>query len=235
MDYSDLLRSSLPSGLVGNSTDLESNRRIYHQFLLKNPEIFELISHEKLCKVGYEKYVICPEYCCGEFWESKPQFCCSNNFEPIRNLFYFLLSGFVGLLVTIAMFLVVENIIKYRMVSQLRELRERYNLSYISGMLTLNKDRISSEETSLEEDSSSVGAPAHRPSPSRSKPTKQLLKMHSQNFKNMLRLQSSKRVKNIHKSLAPSGSKSAKSVIDIMDSGISRTGLGSTTSPESPN
>lgn len=234
MDYSELLRVSLPQYAGNNNPDSDSNRYLYRQFLLDNPDILKLVNHDRLCKVGLEKYVICPEYCCGEFWESKPQFCCSNNFEPIRNLFYFLLAAFVGLLATIAIFLIVENVVKHIVMSRLRKLRERYNLSALSGLPTLNKDLVSSDDTSLEEDSSSLDTPALRGGPSRSRPTKQLLKMHSQSFKDMLKLQSSKRIKVSHKSAVaktPIGSKSAKSVIDYVDSGMSR--LGSATSPGS--
>lgn len=229
--HSDLVRITLPPPdlIKHTSPGLESEHFVYHP---RNSQLLELFDYDKLCKVNSTNYVICPEYCCGEFWESKPQFCCSNNFDLLRNLFYFLLASCAGLLTTIVIYMIVERIVKRINLTRLEKLKEKYNLSILSGN---NKDHISSEDTSLEEDSSSVEA--HRKSPSKSKPKKQLLKMHSQNFKDMLKLQSSKRVKNTYKSTVTKmvgGSKSAKSVIDYVGSDRSRAGPGSATSPETP-
>lgn len=165
-------------------------------FLLKilesNPEISRLANYEKMCKLTDQLYVICPDYCCGEFWESRPQFCCKNNFKPIRNLFFFLLIGFVILFATIMIYLLTEIISSIFITRKLKELEERDPSALANDIKAIVRGLIlSSDETSLDDESSIDNEFVHRKN---TRPKRHFLKKHSQSFKDMTKKNSSRRL-----------------------------------------
>lgn len=93
----------------GNNTKLSTDALVNS---ISKSGIAKLINHERLCKLEKNNYLVCRDYCCGEFWESRGAFCCDNNFKPTRNLFFYLLICFVTLIVTIIAYLLVENTLK---------------------------------------------------------------------------------------------------------------------------
>lgn len=101
------------TGYLGTTTSAD---------LRLNPKLVSLANSERLCKINDNLYVICREYCCGEFWESGAAFCCSNNFKPMRNLFTFLLTALVGLFAALIIILLVESTIKYVVMSKISSL-----------------------------------------------------------------------------------------------------------------
>lgn len=185
----DSLIQTLVDGGLSNSSSGYSNGRLV-DFLYENPSFADLASLERLCKIRNDKYVVCPGYCCGEFWESSPRFCCQNNFKPIRNLFYFLLTAFVALFATIVIYLSVESAINVGVSKRCKALEDLHPKIIPNNKSTLTRDLKSSGETSLDEDSSSQ----RTRSDSNHIPPKQFLIKHSQSFKNMSRLNSMRRL-----------------------------------------
>lgn len=145
-------------------------------------ELISLANSERLCKLKQNQYVICKDFCCGEFWESAPPFCCPNNFKPIRNLFLFLLIAFIGLFISSIIFLFFEGLAKCDVMKRIKMMEELYQAPSFSEMQTVNREWKSSDETSLDEDS------LERDRRTSSKPSKQMLSYHSQSFKDMSRL-----------------------------------------------
>lgn len=155
----------------------------------KQSNVSDLVNFGRLCKLKDNEYIKCSEYCCGEFWETSPSFCCPNDFRPIRNLFSHLLISFCGLFITIAVFLVIELLAKHYIVRQLKFMEELYQASNSPDMQMADREWSSTEQTSLDEDSSTDGSR----SLSFRKPTRQILTKHSQNFKEMSRMKSFQR------------------------------------------
>lgn len=147
-----------------------------------HPEISRLANYEKLCKMTDQVYVICPEHCCGEFWESQPQFCCKNNFKPIRNLFFSLLISFVVLFSTIIIYLFTEIISSVFITRKLKELQEGDSTALAHDIKAIVRDFLSSDETSIDEESSIDNEIVHR---STLRPKRHWLVKHSQSFKDM--------------------------------------------------
>ena len=158
------------------------------RLLQSNPELINLANHERLCKLKDNFYVICRDYCCGEFWESSTPFCCPNNFRPIRNLFFFLLIAFIGLFTLIIVFLLTESLADCNIRRKIRELEIIWDTPCYELNATY-ESRVLSEGSSLDEDSSIDGSTNGRTS----RATKQYLKKHSKFFKDMSRLKSSRR------------------------------------------
>ena len=150
-----------------------------------------LANHERLCKINETFYIICRDFCCGEFWESKGPFCCPNNFKPLRNLFFFLLASFVGLFAFLMMYLMIESLVKCSALDKIKKLEDIYLSPRYSDFQTLDKEWQSSDEDSLDEDSSLDSRPIKYPS----RPPSHVLTKHSQSFKDMSRLRSSKKRK----------------------------------------
>lgn len=145
-------------------------------------EISKLANYEKLCKLTDQIYVICPEHCCGEFWESQPQFCCKNNFKPIRNLFFSLLIGFLVLFATIVTYLFTETISSVFITRKLKELQEGDPTALAHDIKAIVRDFLSSDETSIDEENSIDNEILHR---SVLRPRRHWLVKHSQSFKDM--------------------------------------------------
>lgn len=157
--------------------------------------VSNLANYDRLCKLTDSLYVICQDYCCGEFWESKPSFCCPNDFRPIRNLFSYLFNAFAGLFTTIVVFLLVESVTKHYAMIKVKLLEELYQAPSFTEMRTLDR-AWNSSDTSLDEDSSTDGSDSRNTR----KPRLHLLKKHSQSFKEMSRLKKNRRrrKKSIH-------------------------------------
>lgn len=168
------------------SAGTESGYGSIHQglvgFLESNPQISRLANYEKLCKLKNQLYVICPDYCCGEFWESQPQFCCKNNFKPIRNLFFFLLISFAVLFATIIMYLFVEIVSSVFITRKMKEFEAMDSTTLPNSFQAVIRDLLSTGETSLDEESSLDNESAYRAT---TKPKRHLLFKHSQSFKEM--------------------------------------------------
>lgn len=171
-----------------------------NELLRSNPGLVSLANYERLCKLKDSFYVICQDYCCGEFWESSPPFCCSNNFKPLRNLFLFLLIAFFGLSATIIILLLVESCVKSHIIQKIKMLEELNIARSLSEMQMINREW-KSVETSLDEDSSLDGSQIRRST----KPSKQILTKHSQSFKDMSRLRTDKYRKRNRKSSEAKG------------------------------
>lgn len=138
-------------------------------------------SNERLCRLRDQVYVICPQFCCGEFWESSSQFCCPNNFKPIRYLFFYLLTAFVTLFATVVIYLIVEVMVGHSISTELE------------GLFAISNSIRSSEGTNLDDDSS-LDEFLDAVIRSESRHDKQLLNRHSQSFKDMSKMNSMKRL-----------------------------------------
>lgn len=174
-----------------------------------NPSVGEL---DKICKIGDKKYVVCPNYCCGEFWESLESFCCTNNFKAIRNLFLFLLTALFIQFILIIICLLFERTVKFLVRAELRGLSDLYCDFPWSDIRSSAKDPISSDDTTLDEDGSiderlgpSLLAGGH----------KRYLYKHSQSFKDMSKLNSFRRnLAKANRSRKSDGTISQKSIAD---------------------
>lgn len=169
----------------------ESETSFLIEILKSNPEILRLANNEKMCKLTDEHYLVCPDYCCGEFWESQAQFCCKNNFKPIRSLFFFLLVGFVILFATIIIYLFTEIASSIFITRKMKELEERDPTALANDIKAIVREFLSSDETSLDDESSIDNDFVRRTT---SRPKKILLNRHSQSFKDMSKKNSSRRL-----------------------------------------
>ena len=158
--------------------------------LFLEANVSDLTNSDRLCKFKNNLYVICQDYCCGELWETEPLFCCPTDFRPIRNLLYYLLSAFVALFTTIVLFLLVESGTKRHVMTKVALLGEIKRARSFSEWRTIDTVWDSSG-TSLDEDSSIDGDE----SAISRKPRLQMLKKHSQSFKEMSKLKKQRRRK----------------------------------------
>ena len=174
-----------------NSKDFLNKTGAYvslDQLFRSSPDLINLANHERLCKLRDNFYVICQDYCCGEFWESATPFCCPNNFRPVRNLFFFLLISFIGLFALIIVFLLTESL-DYRSVKKIiHELEILWDTPSFESNI-IYESKLLSEASSLDEDSSIDGSTTGRTP----KTAKALLTKHSKFFRDMSRFKSSKR------------------------------------------
>lgn len=153
-----------------------------------NTELTGILNSEQLCKLKDDVYVICKDYCCGEIWESLPHFCCSNNFKPIRNLFYFLLITFVALVAITVIYLTIENIFRRVVLSKIKRAEDLYRNDLNKSPSVQTSASSSGETTPIDE------SPYPRENAkSRSKMTKHVLVKHSRLFKDITRMKSNKR------------------------------------------
>jgi len=184
----------MDNDLIFNMSVAIDNSRDYIERLSQDrPSKIGLANYERLCKLSDQIYVICSEYCCGEFWESAPKFCCSNNFKPIRNFFFFLLIAFVVLFSVIVMYLLVESLAKSKVLLKIRELADRIEVTMpnIKGMQLIGKDLFSNDTS--EDDESSLDERIAISEVIDSPPPQHVLRKHSQSFKNMSKLNTLKR------------------------------------------
>lgn len=160
---------------------------------VEDSEKDNLENHQRLCRLSDSIYAICPKYCCGEFWESSPQFCCASDFKPIRNLFFFLLAAFVTLFLTVLIYLLVEYIVRMNIMKKITKLEQLF--PHIASIESNYRISSSSVDTSIDEDSTTSVQPTHSRYP------KQVLNKHSQSFKDMSKLNSMKRMAKIKSSI----------------------------------
>lgn len=155
----------------------------------ESEEVYVMES-DKICRIGKDSYVTCPEYCCGEIWESSWSYCCTNNFKAIRNLFLFLLVTLVIQFGTIIIYLIIELYVKSYIKDKFDILSDTLMAGPSSEFLSINKDLISSDDTTLDDDSSMD----ERTTPSLiMKNHKRFLNKHSQSFKDMSKVNSFRR------------------------------------------
>lgn len=138
---------------------------------------------KSLCRISDTSYLLCSGYCCGEFWESSPSFCCSTDLTPLRNLFFFLSMAFILLFVTVNLLIVVELVTQARILERIKCIRKFYSPTSSSDTGLSNSERVSSGDTSLDEEKSSSSELKERHRDDRW--SKSLLDRHSQSFKDM--------------------------------------------------
>lgn len=155
---------------------------------LLNSELTEILNNEQLCKLRDDFYVICQDYCCGEVWESNPHFCCSNNFRPIRNLFFFLLIAFVVLVATTVVYLIIENIIRQVVSNKIKKADDLYRSDPYKSP-SVQTSASSSGETTPTDEITYYKENVR----SRNKMTKHMLVKHSRLFKDITRMKSNRK------------------------------------------
>lgn len=151
-------------------------------------------SNDRFCKLGNDSYGFCSNYCCGEFWESSWSFCCTNNFKAIRNLFIFLLISFLTQFITIIIYLSIEVFVRSIVKSRLKQLAALCDNAPLSDLQSLNREQISSDDTTLD-DESSMDERTTIQKNSNNRGSKKFLYKHSQSFKDMSKMNSMRRNK----------------------------------------
>lgn len=192
-----MLSASILSELRANESEIglghiTLNRERLVALFKANPRLASAANYEKLCKIDENIYAICPQFCCGEFWEGSPLFCCSNNFVPIRHLWVFLIVSFIGTFATIVVWLIIEKNITTKVQCRL-DLLKLQNPTIPMG--TMDRSSVSefpgSTDTSVDDESSDLSEYMQKMKETLTKNDYQALQRHSANFKNMSKLSNS--------------------------------------------
>lgn len=181
------LNGSRSSGVPGQTRSGIGGKRGDVSSQIKS-DLSTIVNNEELCKLNENVYVVCNDYCCGEIWESKRHFCCTNNFKPTRNLFYFLLISFVVLFATIVIYLIIESLVRRPVLRKIKRAEDLFNVDQYHPSKSKSSPS-PNRDTTTEDDSSSD----YQASKSRPKVTKNMLVKHSRLFKDMTRMKSSRR------------------------------------------
>lgn len=179
----------------------------------------KLLDFDKICRISEELFTVCSDHCCGEFWEQDWGYCCTNDFKPLRNLLSFLMISFVSQLLSLISFLMVETIIEVCVRRKFKRLVYSHHHSVLSELQSLNNN-LSSDDTTIEEDKSTAEEKSNSSNLIRvSNSQKQFMYNHSQNFKDMSRITSQKRIRRLamksRRSNAGSKSLSTNKSVDV--------------------